>query len=312
MITTRHLTPKFMYTNRFDTVTRFESWLKPWMFYFLVFLFLILNWFVWFQWKSGTDGYHPDVIAVLEKERDQLKSLLERICSTDGKARVSPDQNSTPFGEDTGLVGMMEASVVLVTTNKGFGTGFFIDANTIVTNHHVINGTEKSSIAVSNKTLGQRISANVVATSTSGGADFALLRISQSPPNIKPLAIGSKPASLQRVIAVGFPGSGIELDANQNFPSHIFTSGDISAVQPQPSGVDFVSHTADISGGNSGGPLVDRCGSVMGVNTFVKKDDSKFESRRLYALSADSLRKFLDANSQAYTSAAVCQIKPAN
>jgi S1-C subfamily serine protease len=301
-----------MYANRSHTVTRFETWLKPGMFYFLLLLLLILNWFVWFQWKSGTEGYNSGVIAVLEKERDQLKGLLERLCGTDDRAGVTPDQQSTPFGEDTGLVGMMEAGVVQVTTNKGIGTGFFIDPNTIVTNYHVIEGANKTSIAVSNKTLGQRISANIVATSTSGGADFALLRISQSPPNIKPLAIGSKPASLQPVIAVGFPASGIELDANQNFPAHIFTPGDISAVQPQPSGVDFVSHTADISGGNSGGPLVDRCGSVLGVNTFVTKENSGIESRRFYALSADSLRKFLDASSQAYTSAAVCQPKPAN
>lgn len=304
-----------MYTNRFDTVARFESWLKPGMFYLLLFLLLMLNWFVWFQWKTGIEGYQPGVIAVLEKERDQLKSLLERLCGTDGGAGVTPDKNTKPFGEDSGLVGMMEAGVVQVTTSKGSGTGFFIDANTIVTNYHVIEGASKTSVVVANKTLGQKIAASIVSTtgpSNFGGADFALLRISQPVANIKPLAIGYKPASLQQVIAVGFPGSGIKLDADQNFPSHIFTSGDISAIQPQNNGVDLVIHTADISAGNSGGPLVDRCGSVMGVNTFVAKEDDKFESRRLYALSADSLRKFLDASSQAYTSAAVCQTKPAN
>ncbi len=304
-----------MYTNRSDTVTRFETWLKPGMFYFLLLLLLALNWFVWFQWKSGTEGYNSAVIAVLEKERDQLKGLLERLCGTDGRSGVAPDQNTTPFGDDKGLVGLMETGVVQVTTSKGIGTGFLIDANTIVTNFHVIEGANKSSIAISNKTLGHKISASIVSTSRSsnfGGADFALLRISETPANIKPLAIGSKPSSLQRVIAVGFPGSGIKLDADQNLPSHIFTSGDISAIQPQPNGVDLVIHTADISGGNSGGPLVDRCGSVLGVNTFVAKEDDKFESRRLYALSADSLRKFLDASSQAYTSAAVCQPKPAS
>jgi hypothetical protein len=43
------------------------------------------------------------------------------------------------------------------------------------------------------------------------------------------------------------------------------------------------------------------------VNTFVHSPQSRAESRRLYALSSDSLRKFLDTSGQRYSSSGACQ-----
>jgi len=86
----------------------------------------------------------------------------------------------------------------------------------------------------------------------------------------------------------------------------LFTSGDVNTVQPQASGVSLIIHTADISPGSSGGPLVDKCGVVVGVNTFVMAPGDSAEGRRLYALSSDTLRKFLASSRQNYTVAGQC------
>jgi S1-C subfamily serine protease len=89
-------------------------------------------------------------------------------------------------------------------------------------------------------------------------------------------------------------------------PAPLFTSGDVNTVQPQASGVSLIIHTADISPGSSGGPLVDQCGVVVGVNTFVMGPGDSAEGRRLYALSSDTLRKFLDSSRQRYTTSGQC------
>jgi len=311
-----------------QNIIKFEKWLKPSFFYFLVCLLLLLNILVWFVWnKRGDIDSHPEVISTLQAEKERLIKILEISCGNinsqiTGDQEVSNVAPGTFVGPDDStdgqdkLVKLLQNAAVLVSHDKGYGSGFFIDQNTIITNRHVIEGVSGSIVLISNRTIGRAINAKIISVSKAsdvGSADFALLRIESNLPGIKPLSISSsQPVPLQRVVSVGFPGSGIQTDANKEFPSPIFTSGDVSAIQPQPNGVAFVVHTADISPGSSGGALVDRCGSVVGVNTFVRGNENKAEGRRLFALSGESLRQFLSASGQPYTKSEICKSKSQN
>jgi S1-C subfamily serine protease len=307
---------------RMGPIERFESWLKPALFFLLLALLVLLNIWVWFIWNPKTvEAASSELLAGLRAERDRLQTVVDGSCNADdlrsfaqgesgplaANSRTDQGSKNQPAGE---LVSLLEAASVLVFHANGIGSGFFIDSSTIVTNRHVVEGAKGDTVSVTNKAIGGALTAKIVSVtraSTIGSADFALLRVNQSHAGVRALAIASQPSALQQVVAVGFPGSGIQSDANQGPPSPIFTSGDVSVVQPQPTGVALVIHTADISPGSSGGALVDRCGGVVGVNTFVKSGDSRAEGRRLYALSADSLRKFLDSSGQSYTNASDCQ-----
>jgi S1-C subfamily serine protease len=160
---------------------------------------------------------------------------------------------------------------------------------------------------VVNRLLGRPRTVQVVAQTPDpapGRADFAILRLPPDAPALAPLGLTRVASRLDPVIAAGFPQAIMQTDANfqalldgniQSIPELAVTDGLVSAVQSLPSGLVVMPHTAAISRGNSGGPLVDRCGRVVGVNTFGFFNAEQGE-RVSYAQKVDSLLAFLAAN----------------
>ncbi len=228
----------------------------------------------------------------------------------------------------TDLVPLLDQATVLVlaTGAKGqvsSGSGFLIAPNQIVTNRHVIETAQGGQVFVINETLGDVRKANVVATSSTselGDKDYALLAMEGAPAN-RYLQLTRTIGKGQQTYAAGFPGFFMETDAKfrellagdaHAAPSMVLTQGIVTVFQDSPSGLKLVLHSADISPGNSGGPLVDACGSVVGVNTFIKTSDEA-QLRLNFALKSDSLLDFLAQNGvEATTASAPCPLASAN
>jgi S1-C subfamily serine protease len=178
----------------------------------------------------------------------------------------------------------------------------------LITNHHVVapalGGGE---VFVTSQTLGSVRPATVMATLgplESAGGDFALLSVDEAIG--EPLSIRTPQDSmkLEQVIAAGYPGFALETDDGfqalmrgdgQAAPGLVVTDGIVNAEQRLGPQTDVVMHTAHISPGNSGGPLVDGCGQVVGVNTFIRNDEASLSSLN-FALASDDLVAFLRAN----------------
>jgi S1-C subfamily serine protease len=75
----------------------------------------------------------------------------------------------------------------------------------------------------------------------------------------------------------------------------VLTRGAITSIQQLPTGPTVIPHSADISAGNSGGPLVDNCGRVVGINTFVTRGTA-FAGSVKYAQKVDSILPWLQQN----------------
>ena len=144
------------------------------------------------------------------------------------------------------------------------GSGFVIDkSGRIVTNYHVIDGAQEVEVNFSGD---DRVPARVVGSDPS--TDLAVLEIDAQARALTPLPLGNSDAVRvgDSVVAIGNP-FGLE---------RTVTGGIVSALQREitaPNGytIDKVIQTdAPINRGNSGGPLLNAEGAVIGVNSQIE------------------------------------------
>lgn len=146
-------------------------------------------------------------------------------------------------------------AVVLVETSSGRGSAFFVDRDRLLTNHHVVAGQSYVKLRLSdNRTLDASIAA------TAQDYDLAVLRIMGPAPDHAFLNLGTiqEVRQGQEVLAIGTP-----LGVFQN----TVTRGIVSSLRQLDKVVVLQTDTA-LNPGNSGGPLIDHQGRVVGINTM--------------------------------------------
>jgi serine protease Do len=131
------------------------------------------------------------------------------------------------------------------------GTGFFVAQNRVVTNNHVVSGCTKA--------IQVRYPDGRSFTATISGQDATndLVLLDTEMPNLSVASFRFQPLLGEAVATYGFPYSGI-LSPN-------FTSGDIAALSGPKGDTRFLQTSTPIQPGNSGGPLLDMSGRVVGV-----------------------------------------------
>jgi len=156
--------------------------------------------------------------------------------------------------------------VVEIAAGQGQGSGFVYDGDGhIVTNQHVVEGATSVSVKFWN---GKTYDAQVVGTDPS--TDLAVLKVNAPASELFPLSLGdsSKLAVGDAVVAIGSP-FGLE---------GTVTSGIVSALHremtsPNHFAIDNSIQTdAAINHGNSGGPLLNAQGKVVGVNSQIESN----------------------------------------
>ena len=175
---------------------------------------------------------------------------------------VAPGQ-----GRELGVVEEGLVRIVVATADGGgVGTGFLLDRRGhIATNYHVIADAERIAVHFS----GSSTVRDAAIHWSSSDLDLAVVAI--GPSNRSPVPLAERiPVKGATVYAFGFPGDadiptmhGLALDATvtQGVLGRVFEgtwdTRELTVLQ----------HDADISPGSSGGPLLDECGRVIGINT---------------------------------------------
>lgn len=199
----------------------------------------------------------------------------------------------------------------------GTGTGFGVgrsgeDAQIFVTNNHVISDNQYKPydqvyIFVDNSNLYDESS--VVPCRilyADPQVDLAIIQAETPIPGVGtlPLRSAKEIKTGDDIYALGFPAIADELaDSNHYTVDDITVTDGIVSRRLQIGGVDYMAHTAKINHGNSGGPLIDTAGNVVGINTLGIADVENADLR-CYAFDIDYAMDVLEQLELPYTKAA--------
>ena len=209
----------------------------------------------------------PDIPATVSAELTRVAPppTTERVAATRSIADV---------------VRSIAPGLVQIVTPTGDGSGFVVsDDGLIVTNAHVVDEYPSVSVRLVN---GQLHSGRVLGRDET--IDLAVIKV-DSRQAWQPMTLGEA-ADIDvgdEVIALGFP-LGDELGRD-----YTVTTGIVSSLRTYGS-VERIQTDAALNPGNSGGPLVDRDGRVIGVNTSTATDYEGIS----FAISIASVRANLD------------------
>ncbi|MDJ0643433.1 MAG: trypsin-like peptidase domain-containing protein [Erythrobacter sp.] len=181
------------------------------------------------------------------------------------------------------------------------GSGFAVTPTRIVTNAHVIREALQDDtlrIGIVPSEGSDAAFAKPVAVSPRN--DLALIEFSEAGVRLPPLTIaGGVSGDMGEVSAVGYPmnvdlAQGLEISDIFEAQPPVKSRGFLSGERPSRQ-FDTILHTAPIARGNSGGPLLDGCGRVLGVNSFGADSDGS-DAEFYFAVSLRELLPFLRAN----------------
>ena len=179
------------------------------------------------------------------------------------------------------------------------GTGFAVGRNRIVTNAHVVQQAiedDRLTIGIVPADGDDAVYARLVSVSPRN--DLALLEATE-PLGLPPLTLSGNPPQTGAVTAIGYPLSvdraqGLSFSDMFRAQPPVTATGFLSGRRPSRD-FDTLLHTASIAAGNSGGPLVDDCGRVIGVNSFGTESEGS-DAEFFFAVSLRELLPFLRAN----------------
>ncbi len=219
-----------------------------------------------------------------------------------GDGRQQPvDLESSPADLTVSLASWKRAVVRLAVRSRdgqSQGSGFVVDDNgTVVTNYHVIADANEVTAFFSDG-FQSRISGTL---GMMPDKDLAFLRLDGWDSRCDPLRLADAlPPEGQAVYALGSP-LGLGFSVTQGIISGIRSASELRSafrsegVRGPNLNVQWVQTTAAVNWGNSGGPLIDTSGGVVGVNTLVfgrNREDGVAEGLNFAVSSGDVLKAY--------------------
>lgn len=209
----------------------------------------------WLGWILAALAGGAVVVMMVQRRREvaPLPPPALPVASNDVLPTVEETPTASPLENLESLVQRVLPAMVQVESSTGRGSAFFVTADTLLTNAHVVSGNSSVTLRFAN---GASASARVATLSSE--FDVAVLKSWNPRPNqvVIPLSPQDAPPAGQEVIAIGSP-LGMQ---------NTVTRGIISGLR-QIGPVTFLQTDAALNPGNSGGPLLDRKGVAVGIST---------------------------------------------
>ena len=261
---------------------------------FLLLVIGILAGYAWWRWDHREGRYSPEsftpaaapklnlddvkVLAAIDAEYTKLvQSVVPGVVSITSSRTVT---QLAPITIDDLLAGRQRSQRAKSTS---LGSGVIVSQEGhVLTNHHVVAGMTEIRVQL---TDGRNVAAVLIGSDPA--TDIAVLRIDAQ--KVEPLPFGDSDELRvgQQIFAVGNP-YGLEESV---------TRGIVSAKGRQTASdrsIEYIQHDAAVNQGNSGGPLLNLRGEIVGVNSAIFSRTGGWQGIS-FAIPANSARRVLEA-----------------
>lgn len=216
------------------------------------------------QFYKGEDNYENKIIEVVQKSENSVVSIIAtKDLPVIEEYYINPFENFGPFGFGFEIPQYREKGTE--ERKVSAGSGFVVDAQGyIVTNKHVVEDKAANYTVLMND--GKKYPAEIIARDII--EDFVILKINKT--GLIPLLLGDSNEMMlgQTVIAIGNALGEFQNTVSVGVISGLSRSIEVSDFQGQEIALsDVVQTDAAINQGNSGGPLLNLKGEVVGLNT---------------------------------------------
>ncbi len=209
---------------------------------------------------SRSGRFHQSDAVVVEVPLPDVPAPEEPAEDTPPGTTAPADRSQCRI--DEAMAARVIASTVMVETTTGSGSAFYIGNGEFITAAHVVDDNPRT-ITLRNE--GISVSARLVGYTSQDDGDIAIL--SASAPRMMALEWSGAIGEGAEVAVVGYPlGQGLRASISRGIVSRAFIDG---------AGISQIQTDAPANAGNSGGPLVDACGSVAGVVSWKIVRDSQ-------------------------------------
>lgn len=194
----------------------------------------------------------------------------------------------------------LKSTVVVLCGSNSYGTGWWLNKTIVITAYHVVDDCNDIRVV-----RGGYISQAIVVAANQT-LDIAALRVVSEPPWSVKLKLADSIAVGDSVYVIGYPIQlYTELDGNIGEMSIAprISEGKVAWINPIRSVAEI---TAQTDKGNSGGPVVNEDGDVVGLISYARPGAV---DNPIYMVTVDGLAKFLDSNNIEYKTASIAGSK---
>ena len=216
---------------------------------------------------------------IFPSQRDIITGLID--------AGLLPDRSDTDL-DTAALFSHASPAVVLISHDLGNGTGFMVSREgMLLTNHHVVEGADELTVKFIDADTRKEHTVPTRVIAKDARRDIALLQCEVGELRVKPLVMADSDLAKtgDSIVAIGNPGFGTKV------LTHTATEGIISSENRMLAGQKFIQTSAAVNPGNSGGPLLNRSGKVVGMVTLKAHLENVG-----FAVPANDLVAFIEKN----------------
>lgn len=231
-----------------------------------------------------------------------MKTLMRLVLSLCALA-LTPASQAGAEQQDVAVAVRSAVRVVIIATNGdqaffvGHGSGLVVAPDKVLTNAHVVEllRTERNlTIGIVPPEGTRGYGGKLIAFSP--GNDLALIEVKDARLPVATFFAGGVTDG-QHVTAIGYPATvdraqGLDLNEIIRPLEPVKTGGSVSTGRSSQA-FDTILHTAPIAAGNSGGPLADDCGRILGLNSMGSVAETQADAEFGFAVSNREIASFL-------------------